>query len=512
MTRLNLPLSADATDLAQLIADGSISAQEALTDAVQRAERLNPKINAVCSLAVEQAQDVARQIDHQLVAARKHPEQLASMRVERPFLGVPTLLKDMTTAATGLPSKLGSRLFGDVHWPLDSELVRRYRQAGFVMFGRTTTPEMAISPSTEAAVYSGPTRNPWNTDHSPGGSSGGASAALAARIVRIAHGTDGAGSIRIPAACCGVVGLKPTRGLIPAGPLAGEGWGGLLAEHMLSLSVRDCAAALDVTAGIDLGAPYAAPTFAGSLAGVQAVSAGLKLSGLRIAVLEQTLDGKAIDPQVAQTVRRIADLLAGLGHRVRDAKPPLSTEQVLHPLIDVVACGTAMAIDAEVARRGRPLAQGELEPTTLGAWRHGRSLSGPQYLQALSQMHRMNRIIAAFFEGETADQGFDFMLMPVLAETPARLGRWAMSNPDFLDYRLGPQGLIHYSPYTPLANMTGQPAISLPLGMSHDGLPIGVQLLGRFGQDAQLLQLSAQLEREHPWAQTLPALAAEGDS
>lgn len=509
MTRANWPLEADAVAVAALIADGELGALEALECAIARAQRLDPLLNALCNPAPDVARQAARAIDDALVAARRSPATLARLRRERPFLGVPTLLKDLSTAAIGVPSTMGSRLFGRIDWQLDSELVRRYRRAGFVIFGRTTSPEMGISPSTEAIAYGGPTRNPWNTGHSAGGSSGGAAAAVAARIVPIAHASDGAGSIRIPAACCGLVGLKPTRGLIPTGPLAGEGWGGLATDHVVSLSVRDCATALDASAGADVGAPYAAPTFAGSLAGVEAAGAGAAMPALRVALLATTLDGDAVHPDVADAVRDAAGLLATLGHHVEVGAPRAGTEEIVRPMMNVIACGTAMAIDVELRRRGRGLEPAEIEPTTRGAWQYGRSLSGPQYLESLGAMHRLTRRIAAFFEGAEGGTGFDVLLMPVLAEPPAPLGRWAMSNPDFLDYRLGPQGLIRYSPFTPLANMTGQPAISLPLSMSADGLPIGVQLIGRFGADALLLRLAAQLEQARPWAARIAPIAAE---
>jgi amidase len=507
MTDARWPLKADALQIAGMITAGEIGALEALELAVARAARLDPQINALCNPAIEPARDTAREIDDALVAARRSPDTLAQLRRTRPFLGVPTLLKDLSTAAIGIPSTMGSRLFGRIDWEVDSELVRRYRRAGFVLFGRTTSPEMGISPSTEARAYGGPTRNPWNTGHSAGGSSGGAAAAVAARIVPIAHATDGAGSIRIPASCCGLVGLKPTRGLIPAGPLTGEGWGGLATEHVVSLSVRDSAAALDASAGPDTGAPYAAPAYAGSRALVEAIADGASMPALRIAMLTTTLDGDAVHPDVAAAVEQAARLLAAQGHRIEAAAPKVSTDEIVRPLIDVVACGTAMVIEAFLARRGRPLQPDELEPTTLGAYEYARAMTGPQYLASLSALHRLNRRVGQFFDDDASNPGYDAMLLPVLAEPASTLGRWAMSNPDFIDYRLGPTGIVRYSPFTPLANMTGQPAISVPLAMSADGLPIGVQILGRFGADALVLQIAAQLERAQPWADRIAPLA-----
>ncbi len=510
MTESRWPLQADALTLAALIADGELGALEALDSAIVRADQLDPQINALCNRAIEPARDAARAIDDALVAARRSPDALAGLRRERPFLGVPTLIKDLSTAAIGIPSTMGSRLFGQIHFNVDSTLVRRYRHAGFVPFGRTTSPEMGISPSTEARAYGGPTRNPWNTGHSAGGSSGGAAAAVAARIVPIAHATDGAGSIRIPASCCGLVGLKPTRGLIPAGPLVGEGWGGLATEHMVSLSVRDSAAALDASAGRDAGAPYAAPAYSAARASVEAIAGGASLPPLRFAMLTTTLEGEPVHPEVAAAVEQAARLLASMGHRIEARAPSVSTDEIIRPLINVVACGMAMAIDAYLERRGRALQPDELEPTTLGAYHHARSLTGPQYLASLAALHRLNRRIGQFFEGDDAATGYDAMLMPVLTEPAAPLGRWAMSNPDFIDYRIGPNGIVRYSPFTPLANMTGQPAISVPLAMSTDGLPIGVQIIGRFGSDALVLQIAAQLERAQPWAHRIAPLATSG--
>ena len=243
MTRPTWPQGSDALALADLILRGELSAREALESAIERGERVDGQLNALCNPAHDAARAQADALDTRLREARRSSARLAALRRSSPFFGVPMPLKDLGTAAIGLPSTMGSRLFGAIAWDVDSALVARYREAGFVLYARTTSPEMGISPSTEAVAYGGPTRNPWNPAHSSGGSSGGAAAVVAARVVPIAHASDGAGSIRIPAACCGLVGLKPTRGLIPSGPLSGEGWGGLATEHVVSLSVRDSAMA-----------------------------------------------------------------------------------------------------------------------------------------------------------------------------------------------------------------------------------------------------------------------------
>ena len=494
------PLEADATEVARLIRAGSISAAEALEASIARAVTLGARLNAICNLEPGGARAAALEIDATLGAARRTPGEVERLHAARPFLGVPSLVKDLGTAAVGLPSTMGSRLFGKVESKVDSELIARMRKAGFVFFARSTSPEMGISASTEAVAYGGPTRNPWDLGHSSGGSSGGAAAALAARIVPIAHAADGAGSIRIPAACCGLVGLKPSRGLVPVGPLRGEGWGGLISEHALSLSVRDSASVLDAVAGSDVGAPYASPEYRGSADAVRAISAGKTLTGLRFAVVTRSFDGEAVHPEVVAAVEQTARALTALGHHVEPAAPKVGGEELIRPMMTVIACGIAMAIDLYLSTRGRPLQDDELEPATRSALEFGRSVSGPDYLAALGRLHALSRRIAWFFEGEGRDNGYDAMLMPVLAEPPARLGRWTMSNPDFIDYRLGPNGLIRYSPFSPLANVTGQPAISLPLAMSTQGLPIGVQLVGRFGADTRLLEIAAQLEAAAPWA------------
>jgi amidase/6-aminohexanoate-cyclic-dimer hydrolase len=469
----------DALGLAALVKRREVSAGELLDAALARVAARNPAINAVCGLN-EQAARAA----------------IAAGLPAGPFEGVPFLLKDITAAAVGFPMSQGSRFFAGETSDVDSEVVARHRRSGLVIFGRTTTPEMAISPSTEGLVYGGPTRNPWRLDHSAGGSSGGAAAAVAAGIVPMAHATDGAGSIRIPAACCGLFGLKLTRGRTPAGPLAGEGWGGLSGTHVISRSVRDSAAALDATHGPDLGAPYYAPPAPPSF-----LDAALRPPGrLRIAFMRTTLDGTAIHPEVAAAADDAARLCESLGHAVAEARPPVGTEEMLVPLMKVVACGTAMNLERRIRALGREPAADELEPVTRGALEVGRRTSGTEYLLALATLHALGRRVARFFLDH------DVLLMPTLAEPPAKLGRFAMTNPDFMDYRLGPNGIAPYSPFTPLANMSGQPAATVPLAWSKDGLPIGIQFVARAGDEATLLALAAQLEQARPWAAKRPKL------
>jgi len=498
------PSLPDGLALAAQVARRETTAVALLEAALAATARVNPVINAIDAVAADRARQRAGRLDAEL-DAMPDDDARVELLAARPFLGVPLPLKDLSLACVDLPSSMGSVFFRGTTWDHDAELVLRYRAAGFVPFARSTSPEMGVSPSTEATVYGGPTRNPWNPAYSAGGSSGGAAAAVAAGIVPVAHASDGLGSIRIPAACCGLVGLKPSRGLIPAGPLIGESWGGLATDHVVSRSVRDTAAALDCSAGVDPGAPYAAPPppAGGWLRAVRAGAAGDAGDAprLRIALLDARFDGGPIHPEVAQAVRLTGRALAGLGHEVAPEAPRLDViEELLRPALEIVASGTAMAIDAQARALGRPPREDELSPTIRGALEVARGVSGARYLARLGALHRLTRRLAGFWER------WDVLLLPVLAEPPALLGRFAMTNPDFVDYRVGPNGIAGYSPFTPLANVTGQPAIAVPAGFSTGGLPIGVQLVGRFGEDAALLALAAELEVAAPWAGRRPPL------
>ncbi len=488
--------SGDATALAAAIVGGEFSATQALERTLAAVETLNPRLNAVCLQRPELARTAAAACDAALAACRDDAARAQLLRA-RPFFGVPLLLKDVgpATAHPEFPSRMGSRVFGPKgqDWPVMGALAERYLAAGFVVFGRSTSPEMGISASTEAVAYGGPTRNPWNIDHSAGGSSGGAASATASGMVAIAHANDGAGSIRIPASACGLVGLKPSRGLVPVGPLAGEGWGGLAIDHVVSRSVRDCALALDISAGADPGAPYAAPERPASYAA--ALDAAPR--GLRIGLCNSFFDGDPVHGDVAAAVAAFAATLQRLGHQVEETRLGFGTLDVVRPVMQVVAVGTAMGLEAIAAQRGRPITPDEVEPVVWGALQVGRSCTGPDYLRALHALHALGRRMAAFH------QRFDLLLTPTLAEPPARIGRFAMSNPDFIDYRLGPEGLWRYTPFTPLANATGAPSISLPVGLSSSGLPIGAMLSAALGEDALLLRVAAQWEAATPQRKTI---------
>lgn len=496
----------DALGLGAEIAAGSVTAVAAMEAAAERVARLNPHINAACGMQVQEGLKLAEALDAEL-AMLDDAERVALLHA-RPFLGVPTLLKDLGTAAIGLPSAMGSVLYGQVNWNLDAEIVKRYRRAGLIPFGRSTSAELGLSPTTESPVYGAATQNPWKDGHSAGGSSGGAGAALASGMVVIAHGSDGGGSIRIPASCCGVLGLKPSRGLMPLGPLKGEGWGGLATEHMMTLSVRDCAVALDISAGADVGAPYAAPTqppgsYRAAVARVAANPQGL--TRRRIAFVNTTYEGEAIHPEVAAVLNDAAAFLASMGHELTQARPPVGSEEVLSPMLPLIASAAANAIDNFVGARGRRLAADELQPTTLGAREYARAISGAQYVACVDTCHEITRRIGQFLHVD-GTQGHDLFLSPVLAQPPAKIGRYAMDTADYLTYRLGKNGVIGYSPFAPLANLTGMPAISIPFGFSSDGLPIGIQIMGSLGSEVVLLEIAAQIEALRPWPRVAPAV------
>ena len=471
----------DAIGLARGISSGDFSADEALSAAVERVDALNPHLNAVTQLQVDRARAT-----------------IAAGLPEGPLSGVPFLLKDLGAEAIGFPGHNGSRLLRNTTYSYNSNLVSRLLAAGLVVFGRTTSPEGGIGCATEAAVYGGPTRNPWNLDHTPGGSSGGSGAAVAAGIVPAAHGSDGGGSIRIPASSCGLFGFKPTRARLPDGPASGEGWGGMAIEGFLTRSVRDSALLLDICSGTDLGAPYVAPPLDGSF--IAAMETGRK--GLRVALCTTTFDGMPVDPECAAAAEAAAALLADMGHDVEIACPDADTLAMMQAWTSIVACGTALGVQHKLKRLGRELQPDDLEPVSRSACAYAETISGAAYLDALETVHDYGRQMAAFFAR------FDLLVSPTLAEPPAKVGRFSHDRESYLDYRLGPDGVFAYSPYTASFNATGQPAASVPLAWSSAGLPIGVHLAAPFGADEMLMSVCAELERAQPWFHKRPPCVA----
>lgn len=467
----------DMTSLAALVAQGETTPDALLDMALYRLGQVNPALNAVVILAEE-------------VARRKIAQGLP----DGPFRGVPFLLKDSGAEAVDYPSHEGSRLMANTRWPADSALFTRLSATGLVPFGRTAIPENAIGVATEAAVYGAPTRNPWNPDRTPGGSSGGSGAAVAAGIVPGAHGSDGGGSVRIPASCCGLFGFKPTRARLPDGPYSGEGWGGMAIEGFLTRSVRDTATLLDAVHGPDPGAPYVAPPLRDSF--TAALTAPPQR--LRIALCDTRFDGTPIDPVCRAAVRDAARLLEDMGHEVEEARPEADHRAMMEAWTDIVACGTALTVRSELATLGRDLRDDDIEGVTRGAIAHAATIDGAGYLKAIGTIHRYGRQMAAFF------QEWDILLTPTLAEPPAVIGRFDHRTEDYLDFRLGPGRCFDYSPYCAAFNATGQPAMSVPLCWSDDGLPIGIHLAARFGEDEMLMTLAADLERARPWFHRRP--------
>ena len=470
----------DGLGLAALVRAGEVTAGELLDTALAQVAATDEAIAAV----VHVQETVARRA-------------IADGLPDGPFTGVPFLLKDLGCEAVDFPTSMGSRLYDGYRYGYDSELFLRLRAAGLNTFGRTTSPEFGIGATTEAKVYGRPTRNPWNRDHVAGGSSGGSGAAVAAGVTPIAHGSDGGGSVRIPASSCGLFGVKPTRAMLPDGPASGEGWAGMAIDGFLTRSVRDTAALLDATVGPDLGAPYYAPHLDGTFSG--ALASGMQRR-LRIAVSTRSFTGGPIHADCVAAVEHTAQLCEALGHEVVPADPTVDIERFMRAWSDVVACGTQLTVRSRAAQLGRALTDDDTERVTRLACEHAAHVSGADYIAALDVIHAVGREMARFL------QPYDMLLTATLAEPPALIGRFPSDHPDgwadFLDYRLNT--VLPYSPFTALANGTGQPAMSLPLWWNAAGLPVGTHVMGRAGDDHVLVQLAAQLEQADPWFHKRP--------
>ncbi len=467
----------DALGLAELVATGEVSARELLESAIVRAEQVNAQINAVVTPMYEQAR--------QSVAASL-PSGL--------FHGVPFLLKDLRALYAGVATTSGSRFFTDFTPDHDSELVARYKRSGLVIFGKTNTPEFGCCPSTEGALF-GAARNPWNTAHSAGGSSGGSAAAVAARIVPAAHGSDGGGSIRIPASCCGVFGFKPSRGLNPAGPDYGEAWNGLSAEHTLTISVRDSAALLDISRGESPGDPYCGPALSGTLLD----ATRQRPQRLKIGVQREALNGAPVHADCLAAVDDAIALLTDLGHNVEEAVPRYDVSRIgaAYPL--VIAANVQAAIDQHAEETGNEPSTQVIENVVnvLGAMGHDRN--AVDMVRAVWAMHATGRQVAPFFEQ------YDVHLSPVVATPPPAIGVLDTSSSDVDAYL---KAVFEFIPFTSLANVAGMPAMSVPLFWNDEGLPIGVHFAAGFGADARLFSLAAQLEEARPWAGRRPPVCA----
>jgi amidase len=467
-------LRLDALGLAELVRTRQVSPAELLDATFARIARWNPHIHAV----VASMEDEAR-------AAAAAPG-------DGPFAGVPFLIKDLLAAVKGVPLRGGSALLDGYVPPHDSELVARYRRAGLVLCGKTSTPELGILPTTEARVYGEPCRNPWDLSRSTGGSSGGAAAAVAAGIVPAAHASDGGGSIRVPASACGVFGLKPTRGRNPLGPDVGDVIGGLGVEHVVSRTVRDSAALLDATQGPDVGAPYVAP----APERTYLEETRLPPRPLRLGLVTRSpLDGP-VHPSCVAAATRAARLCEGLGHRVEERVIGVPGPMMFDAFMAIWSSGLAMTVEAFALVRGVPSTDPPLEPLTKALLAAGRRVPAWRYLLSWGFLHRVSRAIqAAHFVD------LDGLITPTLAEPPPPLGSFAGTDDDPL---AGMKRAAAFTPFTALANITGQPAMSLPLHVDETGLPVGVQVVGRFGDEGTLFRLAAQLEAASPWADRFP--------
>ena len=473
--------SLDATAQAELVRSGEASPAELAEAAIERIEELNPQINAVIHEFFE---------DGLAAAAGGLPDG--------PFKGVPFLLKDLGAAFAGQPYHLGMQLLKDMDFrsPVDTYLAQRFRDAGFVTLGKTNLPEIGILPTTEPRAY-GPSRNPWNLEHSTGGSSGGAAAAVASGMVPVAHANDGGGSIRIPASECGLVGLKPTRQRISEGPLIGDVMSGLTHEFVVTKSVRDAAAILDAVHGPAPGDPYVAQP--PSRPYTDELEADPQ--GLRIAVTTETLIEETAHADCVAAIEAVGPLLESLGHTTD--QPDLDAFEgfdLLNTFLTRWAAGQAAVLAQLGMIVGREITADDVEPLTWALAERGRSSSAPDYLGAVSIHQVTGRLWAGIYES-----GYDLLCVPTIGEPPPPLGTYDDSGPDPFEAF---ERAFLTGTFTAPFNATGQPAISLPLHWNEAGLPIGIQFVAPMGREDLLLALAAQLERAQPWADRRPPVFA----
>ncbi|MBS0476549.1 MAG: amidase [Proteobacteria bacterium] len=468
--------SHDSLGLAGLVKARKVSPPELLEAAIARAERLNPALNFMAQ----------KHYDH----GRK---AVAAGLPQGPFHGVPWLLKDLNTYIAGEVTEGGSRLYKGYRATITSELVKRIERAGFAIFGKTTTPEFGLTGTTES-VLMGATRNPWNRDRIAGGSSGGAAVAVAAGVIPAAHATDGGGSIRIPASCCGLFGLKPSRGRVPMGPTRTEGWGGMSVHHAVTRTVRDSAAILDVTQGIEPGSRYAAPTPERPFLD----EVGRNPGKLRVALMLTPFSGAPVDPEVLAATHATARLLEGLGHRVEEAAPRIDFASVAASSFALMASSVAADCTDRAKALGITLGPDVVERTTLDFIATGKAFTGMDYVRGNNAYQAAAVAIAQFMEQ------YDVILSPTVTTPPPPLGRVGLDTGRSMADWGAEVGA--FAAFTGIFNGTGQPSMSLPLAMSADGLPIGIMVTGRYGEEGLLFRLAGQVEAAAPWSARRPRL------
>jgi amidase len=478
----------DAVSQAELVRRGELSAPELVEAAITRVEKLNPELNAL--------------IHPRFDAARAEANDPA----DGPLRGVPIVIKDLDGSSRGDPLHQGNRALKQAGHVADHDtwLVAKLRQAGCVIIGRTNTPEFGLMPTTEPQAY-GPTRNPWNTAHGVGGSSGGSAAAVASGMVAVGHAGDGGGSIRIPASACGLFGLKPTRGRVSLGPDLGEAWAGMVVRHAVTRTVRDSATVLDAIAGAMPGDPYSAPPPARPFA----AEVGVEPGPLRIGLRTRTPgDLSATDPDCASAAEDAAALLTSLGHDVVEASPAALDDAELYGHFTIVLTTSVVHEVQDVARiLGRDVTPDDVEPLTWVQYEGGLQNTGIQYLEALNALHRWSREVARWWTPtDDGGDGFDLLLTPTMSEPPPVIGD-VVGTADDPWHGMGRAAA--FAGYTAPFNVTGQPAMSLPLTWEASrNLPIGVQLVAATGREDLLLRVASQLETARPWADRRPAVHA----
>ena len=483
----------DGLGLAELVRKKKVSPAELVEEAISRIETHNPKLNAVVYKLYERARAAAQ---------GKLPNG--------PFQGVPFLMKDLAATLEGIPTSGGNKLWKNIPSTISSEMAKRWEATGAIVVGKTNTPEFGLTPYTESDTL-GAALNPWDTTRSPGGSSGGSGAAVAARMVPFATGGDGGGSIRIPSSACGLFGLKPTRGRTPTGPIIGEAWQGFAIEHILSRSVRDSAAMLDATKGPDVGAPYIIPD-----AGPYEKEMGRTPGKLKIAFSTKPLLGKNVHADCVKGVGETVALLKSLGHEMIEDAPKINGEEYSLHFLAIIAGQTRADIEEIAEITGKKISLNDFDTLTFGTGLFGSMLKASDYVKAIRYLQIVSRDIGRFFEN------YDVLLTPVLNQPPVKIGALKLSSAEETQIKLiartGATWILEamnvikpvaaqtfeFIPWTPVFNVSGQPAMSVPLHWNDEGLPVGMHFVGKWGDEATLFRLASQLEKAQPWFDKAP--------